>query len=78
MRKNFILSRLPTFVREKFSHSDGGVRCTCIRVYVWFLYVTKFRIFRQKYEIYEIKSHMKICAIKVFGRFSMHLHLRCA
>ena len=62
--KNFVLYRWPTFVHEKFSYSDGGVRCTCIRV--WFSYATKFRTFRQKYEIYEIKSRMKICAITVY------------
>ena len=62
-RKNIALQRLPTFVRYKFSYSDGGVKFTCIRV--WFSYATKFRTFRQKYEIYEIKSRTKICAITV-------------
>ena len=73
-RKNFVLWRLPTFAREKFSYSDGGVRCTCIRV--WFSYATKFHTFRQKYEIYEIKSRMKICAITVPLFFSACLGSR--
>ena len=35
-------------------------------VYVYgFSYATKFRTSRQKYEMYENKSHTKICAITV-------------
>ena len=48
---------LEIFVQRRWH----GVRYTCIRV--WFSYATKFRTLRQKYEIYEIKSRMKICAI---------------
>ena len=49
---------------------------------VWFSYATKFRTFRQKYEIYEIKSGTNICAITVDGsdvtivalKLAMNLH----
>ena len=45
-RKNFVLSRCPTFVRYKFSYSDGCVTYSCIRAR--FSYAIKFRTFSQK------------------------------
>ena len=65
------------FVRVKISYSSvrelsyainfrtaRAVSQTLLYV-AWFSYATKFRTFRQKYEIYEIKSRTKISAITV-------------
>ena len=65
-RKNFVLQRLPTFIRWKFSYSDGGVRHTCIRV--WFLYATKFGPSHEK------KGLMALfCEFEVFRSFESYV-----
>ena len=65
--QNFVLYRSRTFIRSKFSYSEGGVLYFCMRT--WFAYSTTFRTFSQKYEIYKIKSR----TIENFCDYSTHV-----